>query len=61
LAECRPIYETLPGWQEDIIGVRRFEDLPSAAQTYVRRVEELAGVPATYISVGPGRDQTIVR
>jgi len=61
LAECQPIYETLPGWQEDITGARRFEDLPPAAQTYVRRVEELAGAPATYISVGPGRDQTVVR
>lgn len=61
LAECRPIYETLPGWQEDITGVRRFEDLPPAAQTYVRRVEELANAPATYIGVGPGREQTIVR
>lgn len=61
LAECRPVYETLPGWQEDITGVRRFEDLPPAAQAYVRRVEELADAPATYISVGPGREQTIVR
>ncbi|UCC62736.1 MAG: adenylosuccinate synthase [Anaerolineae bacterium] len=61
LAECRPIYETLPGWQEDITGARRFEDLPPAAQVYVRRVEALAGSPATYVSVGPGREQTILR
>jgi len=61
LVECQPIYETLPGWQEDITGTRRFKDLPPAAQVYVRRVEELASAPATYISVGPGRDQTIVR
>jgi adenylosuccinate synthase len=61
LAESQPIYETLPGWQEDITGVQRFEHLPPAAQAYVRRVEELASVPATYISVGPGRDQTVVR
>jgi adenylosuccinate synthase len=61
LAECRPIYETLPGWQEDITGARRFENLPLAAQAYVRRVEALAGAPATHISVGPGREQTILR
>lgn len=61
LAECQPIYETLPGWHEDITGAQRFKDLPPAAQTYVRRVEELAAAPATYISVGPGRDQTAVR
>lgn len=61
LAECQPIYETLPGWQEDITGVRRFKDLPPAAQAYVGRVEELVNAPATYISVGPGREQTIVR
>jgi len=61
LAECQPIYETLPGWHEDITGARRFKDLPPAAQNYVRRIEELAAVPATYISVGPGRDQTVVR
>ncbi len=61
LASCRPIYETLPGWQEDISGVLCFEDLPPTAQTYVRRIEELAGAAATYVSVGPGREQTIVR
>jgi adenylosuccinate synthase len=61
LAECRPVYETLPGWQEEITGVGRFEDLPPAAQAYVRRVEALAEAPASYISVGPGREQTIVR
>jgi adenylosuccinate synthase len=61
LAECRPIYETLPGWRQDITGVQQFKDLPPAAQAYVRRVEELASVPATYISVGPGRKQTIVQ
>ena len=61
LAECEPIYETLLGWREDITGVQQFEDLPPAAQAYVRRVEELAEAPASYISVGPGREQTILR
>ncbi len=61
LAECQPVYETFPGWQGDIMGVRRFKDLPPAAQAYVGRVEELANAPATLIGVGPGREQTIVR
>jgi len=61
LAHCRPVYETLPGWKADITGVRTFDGLPDKAQAYVSRLEELAGIPATYISVGPGRDQTIRR
>ena len=56
-----PIYEQMPGWFEDISGARSFEELPANAQTYVRRVEELAGARVSAIGVGPGRDQTIVR
>lgn len=59
--QCQPILEEMPGWQEDITKVRRFEDLPPAAQNYVRRIEELTGVPATLVAVGPVREQTIVR
>lgn len=59
LAKCRPIYEDLPGWQEDISGIQRFEDLPANAQRYVRRVEELVGVPVEVLSLGPDRVQTI--
>lgn len=59
--KCQPVYEEMPGWQEDLTHVRRFEDLPQAAQNYIRRVEELAGVPATIVAIGPGREQTIVR
>ncbi|KLU67104.1 adenylosuccinate synthetase [Desulfosporosinus acididurans] len=58
---CQPVYEELPGWQEDLTQVRRFEDLPQAAQYYIKRIEELTGVTATLIAVGPGREQTIVR
>jgi len=61
LARCRPIYEALPGWGSDITGARTFAELPAQARTYVSRVEELLGVPASCISVGPGRDQTILR
>ncbi|MCB8818647.1 adenylosuccinate synthase [Desulfosporosinus shakirovi] len=59
--KCQPVYEEMPGWKEDITQVRRFEDLPQAAQNYILRIEELSGVPATLVAIGPGREQTIVR
>ena len=59
--QCQPVYEELPSWQEDLTNVRRFEDLPQAAQNYILRIEELTGVPATLVAIGPGREQTIVR
>ncbi|HHC09284.1 MAG TPA: adenylosuccinate synthase [Actinobacteria bacterium] len=61
LYNCVPVYEELDGWVADITGVRRYEDLPAAARRYVERVEELAGVPVTTVSVGPGRDATLFR
>ena len=61
LARCQPVYEELSGWEEDISAARAFDDLPQAARAYVARIEELAGVPATLISVGPEREQTICR
>ncbi len=55
-----PIYEDLPGWEgQDISGCKRFEDLPANAQSYVRFIEDLTGVPASIIAVGPDRNQTI--
>jgi len=60
LHKVRPIYETLPGWGAEIGEVNRFEDLPGAARDYVAAVEDLAGVPVTYCSVGPARGQTVV-
>lgn len=59
--QCQPVYEEMPGWQEDITSARRFEDLPQAAQNYILKIVELSGVPATLVAVGPGREQTIVR
>jgi adenylosuccinate synthase len=59
LKHCEPVYEDLPGWQSPISEARRWEDLPPQAQAYVRRLEEIAGARVGYISVGPGRDQTI--
>jgi adenylosuccinate synthase len=61
LARCQPIYETLPGWGTDIMEARAFGELPAEAQGYVRRIEEILGVRASLISVGPERDQTIHR
>jgi len=60
LARCEPVYEEFEGWpSSDISGVRRFDELPWQARLYVRRIEELAGVPVRYIGVGPGREQII--
>ncbi len=61
LARCQPVYETLPGWGGQISHVRAFADLPQQAREYVARIEDFLGVPASCISVGPGRDQTIRR
>jgi adenylosuccinate synthase len=61
LARCRPVYGILPGWGEDITNARSYHDLPAPAREYVSRVEDLSGIPASLISVGPGRDQTICR
>jgi adenylosuccinate synthase len=58
---AKPVYEEMEGWNCDITGCRHFEDLPAAAQAYVRRLEELAGVPVSLIAVGPEREQTILR
>jgi adenylosuccinate synthase len=58
---AEPIYEDLPGWDEDITEVERWEDLPKEARSYVDFVEEQAGVPITWVSIGPKRSQTLVR
>ena len=60
LEECRPVYETLPGWAETISGIKRFDRLPKNVKIYLRHIEELTGVPIDIVSVGPDRDQTIV-
>jgi len=60
LAACKPIYETHPGWPEDISGVREYDKLPENARKYLARVQELVNTPIQIVSVGPGRDETIV-
>lgn len=61
LAKCEPIYETIAGWSEDITKCTSYEELPENARKYIDRIEELIDVPVKIISVGPGRDQTIIR
>ncbi|WP_193509349.1 adenylosuccinate synthase [Cryobacterium sp. BB736] len=58
---AKPIYEDLPGWSEDITGIRDFDDLPKNAQDYVLRIEELSGERISAIGVGPGREAIVVR
>ena len=60
LGECKPIYETLPGWPENISGIRKLEDLPENVKSYLNRIETLIQTPIDIVSVGPDRDQTIV-
>ena len=60
LGACQPVYESLPGWQEDISGIRKFEDLPSNVKGYLERIAALTETPVSIISVGPDREQTIV-
>ena len=56
-----PIYEDLPGWSEDISGCRELRQLPATTRAFIARVEELAGCDVAIASVGPDRDQTILR
>ena len=59
LEACEPVYETLPGWETDISGIRSYDELPENARKYVERIAEVTGVPLGIVSVGPNRNQTI--
>jgi adenylosuccinate synthase len=60
MQNARPVYEELEGWSESLGDVRNFSDLPKTAQKYVRRIEETIGTEIILVSVGPGREQTIL-
>jgi len=60
LSRCVPLYVELPGWQEDITFARKWNDLPVAARNYLKRIEEVIEVPFSIISVGPGREESII-
>ncbi|MCL2029790.1 MAG: adenylosuccinate synthetase, partial [Deltaproteobacteria bacterium] len=57
---CRPVYETLPGFEGDLSRARRLSDLPAGARGYLDRLSELCGAPPALVSVGPGREETII-
>lgn len=59
LAACEPVYIDMPGWKESTFGIKNLEDLPENARAYLKKIEELLGVPIDIISTGPDRDQTI--
>ncbi|MFO7580915.1 adenylosuccinate synthase [Guyparkeria sp.] len=59
-SRCVPVYESMPGWQESTVGVKDLDGLPQAARDYIRRIEELTGVPVDLVSTGPDREETIV-
>jgi adenylosuccinate synthase len=61
LGRCKPLYDDMPGWTEDISAALTYEDLPENARAYVERLEDLLGVDISAVSVGPGREQTIFR
>ena len=61
LERCKPVYEILPGWNCDIRGIKRYEDLPAACRNYVEFIEKHIGVPITMVSNGPGREEIIHR
>jgi adenylosuccinate synthase len=60
LERCEPVYETMPGWKDSTVGVKSLEGLPAAARAYIKRMEEICGVPVDMISTGPDREETIV-
>ena len=59
-AKLKPLYEEMPGWQEDISKARNIDDLPAKARDYIKRIEELTETPAMLLSVGPGREETML-
>lgn len=60
LARCEPVYEEMPGWQAQTEGTTDFDKLPDAAVAYIRRLEELVGLPAHLVSTGPERNQNVI-
>ncbi len=59
-SRCIPVYETMPGWTDSTVGIKTLEGLPAQARAYLKRVEEVCGVPVDMISTGPDREETIV-
>ena len=60
LARVQPVYESYPGWKQELSGIRDYKDLPANAQRYLETIASLTGIPIRIVSVGPRRDQTIL-
>jgi adenylosuccinate synthase len=58
--ECRPVYETMPGWKQSTVGITRYDDLPPNAKRYLERLSDIVSCPLDIVSTGSKRDQTIV-
>jgi adenylosuccinate synthase len=58
--KVKPVYEEIPGWQEEIDAARSLDDLPMQARDYIKRIEDITETPAVIISVGPARDETLL-
>jgi adenylosuccinate synthase len=61
LSECKPVYKKFKGWKKDITACKKFGELPSEAQDYINFIEKEVGVKISIVSVGPDREQTIIR
>jgi adenylosuccinate synthase len=61
LARVKPVYKDVPGWDEPLHECRSYDDLPKAARHYIETLEHMTGIPVSLVSVGPGREQSIVR
>ena len=60
LGRCEPVYESMPGWRDSTVGIKSLDALPATARAYLKRIEEVCGVPVDMISTGPDREETIV-
>jgi len=60
IEQCEAMYESMPGWSESTVGVKNLDELPENAKNYLKRLEEIVGVPIDIVSTGPERDETIV-
>lgn len=61
LEACVPVYETLPGWTEDLSQFTKWEQLPETARKYIERIEQILDVPVTWVGVGPDREQCLLK
>jgi adenylosuccinate synthase len=60
IEQCEPVYESMPGWSESTVGAKSMDELPENARNYLKRLEEVVGVPVDIVSTGPERDETII-